>query len=199
MFIPRVKLCILFCNQFAFNLFGTLSPLLSVRRWVITAALHPAKRGVSQLRGHYLDSYWTAIFTCGPEGRHVHSSQDQIQRSGLPSYACSEVMLQTTGDYRWADSRYQTCDGAGRCWVTEKKMILMLCLKLQIWNFKTPRKTKHEQIKSINLWYVNQRKCIIKLPALPSWRTSVLQHTMCPKWVGLICWVLFVACHPPLS
>lgn len=67
-FIPG-KLCILFCNQLAFNLFGTLSPLRSVHRWVIAAALHPAKRGVSQLRGHYLDSYWAAIFTCGPEGR----------------------------------------------------------------------------------------------------------------------------------
>lgn len=78
-FIPRAKLCILFCNQLHFNLFGTLSPLLSVRRWVIAAALHPAKRGVSQLRGHYLGSYWTAIFTCGPEGGHVHSSQDQTQ------------------------------------------------------------------------------------------------------------------------
>lgn len=80
MFIPRAKLCILFCNQLAFNLFGTLSPLLSVHRWVIAAALHPAKRGVSQLRGHYLDSSWAAIFTCGPEGGHVRSSQDQTPR-----------------------------------------------------------------------------------------------------------------------
>lgn len=78
-FIPRAKLCILFCNQLAFNLFGSLSPPLSVHRWVIAAALHPAKRGVSQLRGSYLDLYWTAIFTCGPEGGHVHSSQDQTR------------------------------------------------------------------------------------------------------------------------
>lgn len=111
-FIPRAKLCILFCNQLAFNLFGTLSPPLSVHRWVIAAALHPAKRGVSQLRGHYQDSHWTAIFTCGPEGGHVHSSQDQTQRWALPWYACSEVMLQTSGDYRWADLGYQTCSGA---------------------------------------------------------------------------------------
>jgi len=76
-FIPRAKLCVSFCNQLSFNLFGTLSPLPSVHRWVIAAALHPAKRGVSQLRGHYLDSYWTAIFTWGPEGGHIHSSQDQ--------------------------------------------------------------------------------------------------------------------------
>lgn len=79
MFIPRAKLCILFCNQLAFNLFGTLSPLRSVHRWVIAAALHPAKRGVSQLRGHYLD--YTAIFTCGPKGGHVHISQHQTALS----------------------------------------------------------------------------------------------------------------------
>lgn len=115
-FIPWVKLCILFCNQLAFNLFGTLSPFLSVHRWVIAAALHPAKRGFSQLRGHYLDSYWTAISTCGLEGGHVHSSQDQTRHWALPWYACSKVMLQTSGDYRWVDSRYQTCDGAaGGC------------------------------------------------------------------------------------
>lgn len=68
-FIPRAKLCISFCNQLAFNLFGTLSPLLSVRRWVIAAALHRAQRGVSQLRGHYLDSHWTAIFIIWARGR----------------------------------------------------------------------------------------------------------------------------------
>lgn len=102
--IPRAKLCILFCDQLAFNLFGILSPFLSVHRWVIAAALHPAKRGVSQLSDRYLDVYWTAIIQCGPEGRHVHSSQDQTQHWALPWYGCSP-MLQNSGDHRWADSR----------------------------------------------------------------------------------------------
>lgn len=84
-FIPWAKLCILFCNQLAFNLFGTLSPFLSVHRWVIAAALHPAKRGVSQLRGHYLDSYWTAIFTCGPGGRTCPQAH-KIRHSTKPCH-----------------------------------------------------------------------------------------------------------------
>lgn len=79
-YIPLAKLCILFCNQPGFNLFRTLSPLLSVHRWVIASALHPAKRGVSQLRGHYLDSHCADIVACGPEGGHVHNLQDQTQQ-----------------------------------------------------------------------------------------------------------------------
>lgn len=61
MFIPQAKLCILFCHQLAFNLFWILSRSLSMHRWGITAALRPAKRGVSQLRDRYLDSYRTDV------------------------------------------------------------------------------------------------------------------------------------------
>lgn len=61
MFIPQAKLCILFCHQLAFNLFWILSRSPSTHRWVITAALRPAKRGVSQLRDHYLDLYRTDV------------------------------------------------------------------------------------------------------------------------------------------
>lgn len=68
MFIPQAKLCILFCHQLAFNLFWILSRSLSTHRWVITAALRPAKRGVSQLRDSLsgLVPNW-----CGREGGHV--------------------------------------------------------------------------------------------------------------------------------
>lgn len=158
-FIPWAKLCILFCNQLAFNLFGTLSPLLSVNRWVIAAALHPAKRGVSQLRDHYLDSYRAVIFQCGPEGGHVHSSQDQTEHQALPWYACAKVMLQTSGDCRWADSRYQTCDGAGgSCNESRKKNWFsglnwsIICVLMPLPNsvFKPPK-----------LWNFKGLKCII--------------------------------------
>lgn len=46
---------------------------------------------------------------------------DQMQNEAVAWYGRSQVMLQNWGDYRWADSRYQTCDGAGGwavicCW-----------------------------------------------------------------------------------
>lgn len=46
---------------------------------------------------------------------------DQMQNEVVAWYGRSQVMLQNWGDYRWADSRYQTCDGAGGwavicCW-----------------------------------------------------------------------------------
>lgn len=113
MFILRAKLCILFCNQLAFNLFGTLSLLPSAHRWVIAAAQHPSKRGVSQLRGHYLHLYSAAIFMWARGRTYPQLTRSDRQHRVVPRSGRSEVMLQTLGDYRCAESRYQTCDGPG--------------------------------------------------------------------------------------
>lgn len=171
-FIPRAKLCILFCNQLAFNLFGTLSLLPSVHRWVIAAALHPAKRGVSQLRGHNLDSYRAAIFTCGLEGGHVRGSRDQSAEpchDTPPQSWCCKPQEITDGQIqdikhamrqvgvspahvRRANENEMICLEAEHYlgfqtppvfWATEKRCCyLMLRLKHETRNLKNPTKTK---------------------------------------------------------
>lgn len=161
------KVCILFCNQLCFNLFGTLSPRRSVHRWIIAAALHPAKCGVSQLRGHYLDRLRS------PVGQRADMyAARQIGRSASPiGRACSRLMLQISGDCRWKISnmqrgRFLLFGGANRNETICFESGRYLCFRRKWENrlrrgapFKTPArqkgkqpmKTKHGQIKSFQL------------------------------------------------
>lgn len=72
-------------------------------------------------------SSWTAIWTRSKQpfsnvGQRADVSRRSVtQNEAVAWYGRSQVMLQNWGDYRWADSRYQTCDGAGGwavicCW-----------------------------------------------------------------------------------
>lgn len=167
-----------------------MSPLLSVHRWVIAAALHPAKRGVSQLRGHYLDSYWTSYLHMWVQ-RADMSTARKIRHSTEPCHdmppqrRCCKPQEITDGQIQDIEhAMRQVGIRGGRpnenemfCfeaehylgfqtpwvfWETERGCFcLMLCLKLQKWNLKNPMKTKHKQIKSLNLGHVNQRIILV--------------------------------------
>lgn len=114
-FIPRAKLCILLCHQLAFNLLGILSRFLSAHRWVIAAALHPAKRGVSQLRDHYLDPCPTAPLSCGPQVGHVaqiRQGTEPWRDTDARRWCCKaeEIADEQIGDIRHAMGRVAGMD-----------------------------------------------------------------------------------------